>query len=173
MNYPTITICRQLLFPFIREEMVAFEPAPKYEYEQRGLDKLESAFALMQNEHYEGVMSKAAYLFCSVIDSHPFSNGNKRLAVSVLTYFLLTNGIRISAPSMEAVHQELKRLFPKVKWESVEAFKYSHEYFFYHLALIIADRAQKGQMTFQQEQSAVRQLLEFITSKDVGGAEGT
>ena len=169
MNYPTLDICRQLLFPFIREHMARVEPAPMYENEQRGLEKLESTYTLMQSEHYPDLMGKTAYLFCSIIDGHPFSNGNKRLGVATITYFLITNGVRISAPSMETVRMELQRLFPKLRWENIHAFRHSHEYFFYHLALIIADRSQKGQMTFRQEQSAVRQLLEFITSRIDGG----
>ena len=164
MKYPTLTICRQLLFTLIREEMSSVEPAPFYENETPGIKKLESTFALMQNRHYGGLFEKAAYLFCSIIDGHPFSNGNKRLAVATLTYFLITNGMHISAPSMEVVHSELRRLFPKLQWVNVSAFRHPHEYFFYHLALIIADRSQKGHMTFQQEQAAVRELLAFISS---------
>ncbi len=173
MKYPTITVSRQLLFPFIREQMAVVEPAPLYENEAHGLAKLESTFTLMRSDHYPDLLTKAAYLFCSIIDGHPFSNGNKCLGVASLTYFLITNGIHISAPSMEAVRMELRRLFPKLRWEDIGAFRHSHEYFFYHLALIIADRSQKGQMTFKQEQSAVRQLLEFITSKIDGGVRGT
>lgn len=164
MTYPTLDICRQLLFPLVQKEMVTSEPAPPYAYEQRGLQRLESVFALMQRDDYEGFYPKAAYLFCSVIDGHPFSNGNKRLAVSLLTFFMVANGLLISGPSMEAVRDELAKAFPHLKWEDVAAFRRPHEYFFYHLALIIADRGQKGQMTFRQEQEAVQQLLKFISA---------
>jgi death-on-curing family protein len=167
MKYPDLTICRALLFSLIRKEMVALEPAPPYEEETRGLQKLESTFILMQRDDYDGFFVKAAYLFCSVIDGHPFSNGNKRLAVTVLTYFLLVNGYKISVPSMEVLRDELQRIFPKLRWEDVRAFHHPHEYFFYHLALIIADRSQKGQLTFRQEQSAVQELLKFIAVKGV------
>jgi death-on-curing family protein len=164
IRYPTLTACSDLLFPIIRREMVEFEPAPMYEEERRGLDKLESVFALMQRDEYGMLLAKAAYLFCAVIDGHPFSNGNKRMAVAVLSYFLIVNGLHISAPSMHAVREELEVHFPNLRWESVRSFRHAHEYFFYHLALIIADRSQKGKMTFKQEQSAVAQLLQFITA---------
>jgi prophage maintenance system killer protein len=164
MQYPTLDACRLLLFPIIRREMASHEPAPPYEYEERGLKKLESIFTLMQRKEYEGLFGKAAYMFCSIIDSHPFSNGNKRLAVSVLTYHLIMNKRRISSKSMHAVRAELHRLFPNLQWQNIHAFRHAHEYFFYHLALIIADRNQKGQLTFQQEQAAVRSLLEFIAT---------
>ena len=164
MYYPTLQACHDLLFPLIKEEMARHEPAPKYDYEAQGLRKLESIFTLMDRDEYDGLLPKAAYLFCAVIDGHPFSNGNKRLAVSLLTYFLVVNGYRISAPSMEAVRMELQRLFPHLKWEEVHSFRHPHEYFFYHLALIIADRGQKGQLSFSQEQAAVVDLLRFITT---------
>ena len=166
LRYPSLRACNELLFPMIRREMAAFEPAPPYEDEHRGLDKVESVLALMQrDQYYPDFFAKAAYLFCAIIDGHPFSNGNKRAAVAMLSYFLIVNGYRISTPSMEAVHGALRDQFPKLRWENIEAFHHPHEYFFYHLALIIADRAQKGKMTFRQEQSAVVQLLQFITAQ--------
>ncbi len=165
-TYPSLTACGKILFPMIRSEMIAFEPAPPYEDEQRGLQKLESVFQLMQDDrYYPDFYTKAAYLFCAIIDGHPFSNGNKRVAVAVLTYFLLLNGHRISAPGMDAVRDALREKFPNLRWEDVQAFRFAHEYFFYHLALIIADRVQKGKMTFKQEQNAVRELLMFITTR--------
>lgn len=161
-HYPTIQACRELLFTLVRQHMTNLEPAPWYEDEGRGLNQLQSIFALMERDEYPDLLHKGAYLFCSIIDGHPFSNGNKRLAVTLLTYFLLINDYRISAPSMHVVRDQLRMYFPKVQWESVESFRHSHEYFFYHLALIIADRMQKGKMTFRQEQEAVQELLKFI-----------
>jgi hypothetical protein len=119
----------------------------------------------MQRDNYPKAIDKAAYLFCSVIDGHPFSNGNKRLAVALLTYFLLTNNYKIHAPNMEIIREELQGRFPNLHWENIHAFRHSHEYFFYHLALIIADRSQKGQMTFKEEQNAVKQLVSLIIVK--------
>ena len=165
VRYPTTAVCHELLFPLIRENMSTLEPAPQYQDERRGIDRLESIFTLMQRDDYPDLLHKAAYLFCSAIDGHPFSNGNKRLAVALLTYFLLMNGQRVVAPKMDAVRQELHRFFPHLRWEDVQAFRYPHEYFFYHLALVIADRNQKGKLNFRQEQEAVVQLLGFISAK--------
>lgn len=162
MHYPTILLCRQQLFPYIRSRLATAEPAPSYEFELRGVRGLEGIFNLMQRDEYQGALGKAAYLFCSVIDGHHFSNGNKRLGVTLLLYFLLLNGYMVSIPDLQIMRQELQRLFPNLQWEEVTSFHYPHEYFFYHLALIIADRKQKGQMTFQQEQSAVRELLTVV-----------
>ncbi len=163
--YPTLTVCKEQLFPYIRARMATSEPAPFYEDERSGTEKLEGSFQLMDRTEYEGVLSKAAYLFCSIIDGHHFSNGNKRLAVTMIIYFLIVNNYKIHAPNMEVMRDELKRVFPNLKWEEVHSFRFPHEYFFYHLALIIADRKQKGQMTFSQEQLAVRELLEVVAIK--------
>ena len=163
--YPTIDVCRELLFPFIRKWMATNEPAPYYEDERSGLGKLEGTLLLMERDEYEDLLAKAAYLFCSIVDGHHFSNGNKRLGVALLTFFLLTNNCKISAPDLQIMREELTKAFPRLIWEDVAVFKFPHEYFFYHLALIIADRRQKGKMTFQQEQAAVKTLLQIIVVK--------
>lgn len=162
ITYPTLAQCKEILFPLIREEMATDEPAPHYGNEKRGLVRIESILTLMQRDDYETFFAKAAYMFCSVIDGHPFSNGNKRLAVTLLSFFLILNDYVIHVTNMEGVRVELSRLFPNLKWEPVTSFRYPHEYFFYYLALIIADRNQKGKMTFSQEQAAVVELLKFI-----------
>jgi prophage maintenance system killer protein len=163
MMHPlTLAECREQLFPYIRSRLSTQEPAPNYEQEQHGLDRLESILTLMDRDEYPDTLAKAAYLFCAVIDGHPFSNGNKRLGVTVLLYFLLRNGFLVNITDLQIMRQELQRIFPNLEWENVASFHFPHEFFFYHLALIIADRKQKGQMTFPQEQAAVRQLLEVV-----------
>lgn len=166
MRYPTLHECRELLFPLIREEMARSEPAPYYERERSGMNRIESILTLMRRDDYETFFEKSAYMFCSVIDGHPFSNGNKRLAVTLLSFALILNDYHLHVPNMEALRQEFERLFPHVKWETVMAFKYPHEYFFYHLALIIADRSQKGRMSFQKEREAVVELLKYVAVKE-------
>ena len=41
---------------------------------------------------YKGLVGKAAILFYLMIKNHPFSNGNKRVAVVTLLVFLSKNG---------------------------------------------------------------------------------
>lgn len=40
---------------------------------------------------YKGLIAKAAILFYLMIKNHPFENGNKRIALTTLLYFLLIN----------------------------------------------------------------------------------
>lgn len=41
---------------------------------------------------YKGLVPKAAVLFYFMIKNHPFQNGNKRITVTTLLYFLYKNG---------------------------------------------------------------------------------
>ncbi|MFH0770290.1 MAG: type II toxin-antitoxin system death-on-curing family toxin [Candidatus Peregrinibacteria bacterium] len=143
--------------------MAAREPVPRYEYEEVGMKKLASTLELMKRSNYSPLLAKAAYLFCSIIDGHHFSNGNKRLAVALLTYFLMMNGYDVHVPLLAELQRRMKRVFPKLIWEHIDIFALAEEYFFYHLALVIADRNQKGNLTFSQEQTLVRNLLKYIT----------
>ena len=41
---------------------------------------------------YSGLVGKASILFYLMIKNHPFQNGNKRIAIMTLLYFLYKNG---------------------------------------------------------------------------------
>jgi death-on-curing family protein len=41
---------------------------------------------------YRGLIGKASILFYLMIKNHPFQNGNKRIAIMTLLYFLYKNG---------------------------------------------------------------------------------
>jgi prophage maintenance system killer protein len=165
MHYLNLDICRQVLFPIIRGHMLRAAPAPIYEEQIEGMEKLRSIFALMAWDTYPDLLSKAAYVFCSIMNGRPFSNGNKRLAVAALVYLLVINGMRVNMPSTEAVQEKLRQHFPRMQWERTSMLQETHEKFFYHLALVISDSAQKGHMTLQQEMFAVRDLLLFMTAE--------
>lgn len=50
---------------------------------------------------YRGITGKAAILFYLMIKNHPFQNGNKRIAVMTLLYFLCKNGKWLSIKSTD------------------------------------------------------------------------
>jgi len=71
------------------------EPIP--EFNTRFPNKLESCiitpFLKFNNQvFYKGLNGKAAILFYLMIKNHPFQNGNKRIAIMTLLYFLYKNG---------------------------------------------------------------------------------
>jgi death-on-curing protein len=53
-------------------------------------------------EFYETVCEKAAALLHSLLDNHPFVDGNKRVAVFVTYAFLRMNGLRLDLDQGEA-----------------------------------------------------------------------
>ncbi len=54
---------------------------------------LESPFArFSKKDLYRGLVGKASVMFYLMIKNHPFQNGNKRIAVMTLLYFLYKNG---------------------------------------------------------------------------------
>jgi len=71
------------------------EPIPAFN--TRFPDRLESClktpFQKFEGKSlYRGHVGKGAVLFYLMIKNHPFQNGNKRVAVMTLLYFLLKNG---------------------------------------------------------------------------------
>ena len=71
------------------------EPIP--EFGSRFPNVLESCLAMpftsfSQKDLYRGLTGKAGILFYLLIKNHPFQNGNKRIAVMCLLYFLYKNG---------------------------------------------------------------------------------
>jgi len=70
------------------------EPIPRFS--TRFPHKLESCLATPfqtfgKTELYKGLIGKAAALFYFLIKNHPFQNGNKRIAVTCLLFFLYKN----------------------------------------------------------------------------------
>jgi death-on-curing protein len=70
----------------------------------RDLGLLESAVARPQatfdgKELYADVFIKAAALMDSLVNNHPFANGNKRTGVMSAGLFLLINGYKLKIPS--------------------------------------------------------------------------
>lgn len=73
---------------------------------EAGFARLETAaFAPRQSmfgaDLYPDLLDKAAALFASIIANHPFSDGNKRLAVVALDVWLGLNGAELTASNDE------------------------------------------------------------------------
>ncbi|HEX5839833.1 MAG TPA: type II toxin-antitoxin system death-on-curing family toxin [Anaerolineales bacterium] len=76
------------------------------EYGVRDLGLLESAVARPQakfdrQELYPDIFEKAAALMESLINNHPFVDGNKRTGIACAVLFLQQNGISFSARNAE------------------------------------------------------------------------
>lgn len=80
---------------FLAKELMEWnEPIP--EFDTRFPSKLESCLAAPFQMYagrvfYKGLVGKASAMFYFMIKSHPFKNGNKRIAITTLLYLLYKN----------------------------------------------------------------------------------
>ena len=88
----------------LAQELMEYgEPIPPFD--TRYPDKLESCLKTpFQTFHRKSLYStfemKAAMLFYLMIKNHPFQNGNKRVAVLTLIYFLTQNSRRLKVDNI-------------------------------------------------------------------------
>ena len=75
----------------------------------RDAGALESALHRPQTGYYDTLIHEAAALLESLVQNHPFIDGNKRTAFAVVDVFLRINGYTITADS-EAVYDKFVKL---------------------------------------------------------------
>ena len=76
----------------------------------RDVGALESALRRPQTGYYDTIIEEAAALLESLVQNHPFVDGNKRVAFAVVDVFLRINGYSIVAPS-KGIYRQLMELF--------------------------------------------------------------
>jgi death-on-curing protein len=76
----------------------------------RDAGALESALHRPQTGYYDTLVHEAAALLESLVQNHPFVDGNKRVAFAVVDVFLRINGHSITADS-KTIHRYLIKLF--------------------------------------------------------------
>lgn len=76
----------------------------------RDAGALESALHRPQTGYYDTLIHEAAALLESLVQNHPFVDGNKRVAFAVADVFLRINGYRITADS-QAIFTTLMKFF--------------------------------------------------------------
>ena len=74
----------------------------------RDAGALESALHRPQTGYYDTIIHEAAALMESLVQNHPFMDGNKRVAFAVVDVFLRINGFSITADSMDIYNHMLK-----------------------------------------------------------------
>ncbi len=90
----TITEVEYVAYQFARKFMEWDEPIP--DFRSRLPNILESCLIVPFQKFgkeifYRGLIEKASTLFYLMIKNHPFQNGNKRIAMTTLFYFLYKN----------------------------------------------------------------------------------
>ncbi|HEV2700844.1 MAG TPA: type II toxin-antitoxin system death-on-curing family toxin [Steroidobacteraceae bacterium] len=71
---------------------------------------LESALHRPQTGYYDTLIHEAAALLESLVQNHPFVDGNKRVAFAVVDVFLRINGFTITAES-RSIYDFMIKLF--------------------------------------------------------------
>ena len=87
----------------------------------RDLGALESAVFRPQTGYYEDAVAEAAALLESLIQNHPFIDGNKRVAVAAADVHLRLHGPELAGDSMEH-HQFLISLMEQgdLDWKALD-----------------------------------------------------
>ena len=113
----------------LAQEMLTFdEPIP--DFSTRFPNVLESCLATPFQSFtgralYPSLLAKAAILFYLLIKNHPFQNGNKRIAITILFVFLYENGKWIRADTQQLYNFTVwvAQSPSSVKQQTVEAIK--------------------------------------------------
>ena len=88
---------------------------------------LESAVARPQSGYYQDVIEEAAALCESLLQNHPFLDGNKRAAIVATAVFLRWNGYRLQFTDHE-IYDWLMQLFEtsRVTKQALDAWFRAH-----------------------------------------------
>ena len=88
---------------------------------------LESALARPQTGYYHDLIQEAAALWESLSQNHPFIDGNKRVAVTVMAAFLKVNGYRLEFDDSNA-YQFLMQLYEggRMRFSELELWLRTH-----------------------------------------------
>lgn len=72
---------------------------------------------------YPGLIKKASILFYLMVKNHPFQNGNKRIAMTTVFYFLYKNGKWLNVDNQELYNfaRWVAESNPKLKDDTVRA----------------------------------------------------
>lgn len=76
---------------------------------------------------YPSVQQKAARLCHSLVQNHPFVDGNKRIGVHVMLVFLAINGIELDHTQEELIDLGLGLAASKISYEEVLHWILSHQ----------------------------------------------
>lgn len=163
MRYVTIDKCREQVFPFIQEHLTKTEAAPDYEHETNGMEELEKVLSFVQDDtYYPSLAEKASYMLCSIAGAQYFSNGNKRMGIALLIYFLIVNDVSVKRLEEEIYTEMLQDNFPDHSWEKNRNIRGQHSLFLYNLAIVIGDRKKWSGADFTELKQRIAKMFEEL-----------
>ncbi|MFA6136296.1 MAG: type II toxin-antitoxin system death-on-curing family toxin [Candidatus Paceibacterota bacterium] len=121
-----VTEVEYITYRLAKELMKWNEPIP--DFSSRFSNVLESCLAVpfqsfAKKTFYKGLVEKSAILFYLMVKNHPFQNGNKRIAMATLLYFLFKNKkwLKVDEKEFYNFARWIAESNPKLKEETVKA----------------------------------------------------
>jgi len=128
MKNLSMTEVEYVVHRLARETMQWNEPIP--DFSSRFPNILESCLSSPFQKFggrylYQGIIARSSVLFYLMIKNHPFENGNKRIAMTALFYFLYKNKRWLKVDNQELYNfaKWVAESNPKLKKETVAAVK--------------------------------------------------
>jgi len=119
-------------------EYIYKEEVPNYDDQKESIDDYFALIDRSKTIYYPTILDKASYLFIN-INSHYFSNGNKRLSAISTVYFLKKNNYVPSNLLKKNYKDILNSLFTDCKFKDWEGFE-PKDFGLYNLAIIVAKK---------------------------------
>jgi prophage maintenance system killer protein len=166
IRYFGLHACKEYGFPYIYARLTTAEQAPNYEDEASGIAELGKVLSFVQNDmYYPTFEEKCAYLICSIAGSQYFSNGNKRLSVTILLMFLMLNEAVVSEDVLQ-LQNVLHEAFPLHVWDGNASIEEPYSLFLYNLAIIIGDRKKWPSDDFTTMRDSVSSIFALIHHRE-------
>lgn len=126
INQITILDVEYIAHRLAKETMSWSEPIP--DFSTRYTNALERCIqqpfqSFGGRQLYPGLIKKSSILFYLMIKNHPFQNGNKRIAMTTLFYFLYLNKkwLRVDSQELYNFAKWVAESNPKLKKETIDA----------------------------------------------------
>ena len=137
---------------------------PNYSEEEDGCNDYIGVLGRVKLDYYKDIYDKASFLFISINKGHYFSNGNKRLSLFTLLFFLFINSFGLVKYSKKKYENKLKAIFPEYKnYKQYKEFD-SINYAYYNLTLIIGE-SNVLHISNNELKIRVKEFLKFATAK--------
>ena len=126
LNRLNIKNVEYVAYRLAKETMEWDEPIPDFSTRYtNALERcLETPFQSFNGKQlYPGIIKKSASLFYFMVKNHPFQNGNKRIAMATLFYFLFENNKWMKVDNQELYNfaRWVAESNPKLKSDTVRA----------------------------------------------------
>lgn len=145
------------ILPVIDKLIPSDELFPSYVEELNAVNQLRKVLLLAQEDYYETIHQKAAYIMTAIAGSQYFSNGNKRLSLLLISVFYLHNDYALDADKL----LDNKSLFDLTTAYLTHIFVSTNLSLIYSLTKLAADSS----IPFNKRKELLAQIFQIIWVK--------